>query len=376
MAEFIPGLKLSELFYNEAVKPILNANFPELKYASALIGFGSDTLGFDNAISRDHCWGPRLLLFLSENEYDGLAKSIDTVLRRQLPRTFYNYATGFRQGDGGGVVVMEDAKEAGTEQSGEKQEVDHYIWLTSLKRFFEDYAGFNPYQEIELLSWLIVPQQILRSLTAGKVFHDDLGGLTVLRQKLAYYPHDIWLLLLAAQWTRIGQEEHLMGRAGDSGDELGSIVLASRLVRDVMNLCFLLERQYAPYNKWFGTAFSQLKCAEYLDPLLKKAIQSSGWTEREKYLSQAYEYVAQMHNALGITRPLETTVSSFYDRPYKVIHAETFANETAAAIQDEAVKQLIISGTKGTIGGIDQWADSTDILSNAKIYNRLRCFYQ
>jgi hypothetical protein len=46
-----------------------------------------------------------------------------------------------------------------------------------------------------------------------------------------------------------------MPRAGFVGDELGSALIGSRLVRDIMNLCFLLEKQYAPYPKWFGTAF-------------------------------------------------------------------------------------------------------------------------
>ena len=33
---------------------------------------------------------------------------------------------------------------------------------------------------------------------------------------------------------------------------------AALLVRDVMRLAFLIERQYAPYAKWFGTGFARL----------------------------------------------------------------------------------------------------------------------
>jgi hypothetical protein len=36
------------------------------------------------------------------------------------------------------------------------------------------------------------------------------------------------------RWNRIGQEEHLMGRA-DRGDEIGSAIIAARLVRDLMS---------------------------------------------------------------------------------------------------------------------------------------------
>ena len=44
---FIKGLELSELFYEQAVKPILAKSFPDLTYSAALIGRGSEVLGFD-----------------------------------------------------------------------------------------------------------------------------------------------------------------------------------------------------------------------------------------------------------------------------------------------------------------------------------------
>jgi len=41
---FIPGLELCEGFYREAVEPIIRVHFGYLKYASALIGSGSEVL--------------------------------------------------------------------------------------------------------------------------------------------------------------------------------------------------------------------------------------------------------------------------------------------------------------------------------------------
>ncbi|MCC7530429.1 MAG: hypothetical protein IT342_18030 [Candidatus Melainabacteria bacterium] len=66
--EFIPGLQLCEAFYREAVEPVLRKNFADLKYAAALIGSGSEVLGFDTEMSSDHHWGPRLLLFLKPDD--------------------------------------------------------------------------------------------------------------------------------------------------------------------------------------------------------------------------------------------------------------------------------------------------------------------
>ena len=46
MPEFIKGLELSGLFFEEAVRPVLEAEFPRLRYAAALWGIVSRTLSF------------------------------------------------------------------------------------------------------------------------------------------------------------------------------------------------------------------------------------------------------------------------------------------------------------------------------------------
>ena len=70
MAEFIPGLQLSEIFYQEAVKPLLESDFPYVVYSAALIGSGSEVLGYDTAQSMDHHWGPKLQLFVKDWSLD------------------------------------------------------------------------------------------------------------------------------------------------------------------------------------------------------------------------------------------------------------------------------------------------------------------
>ena len=69
MQNFIPGLKLSELFYAEAAKPILDTFFPKVSYSAALLGWGSEVLGYDDIQSSDHHWGPRFLLFVSAEDH-------------------------------------------------------------------------------------------------------------------------------------------------------------------------------------------------------------------------------------------------------------------------------------------------------------------
>src|SRR5918993_359590 len=99
MPNFIPGLELSGLFFSEAVKPILDADFPGLRYSAALIHTGSEVLGFDTEMSADHGWGPRVDLFLAEEDHAALGESIDHALRRKLPHAFRGYPTSFTPPD-------------------------------------------------------------------------------------------------------------------------------------------------------------------------------------------------------------------------------------------------------------------------------------
>ena len=162
-----------------------------------------------------------------------------------------------------------------------------------------------------------------------------------------------------------------MGRCGDVGDELGSQLVAARLVRDLMRLAFLLERRYAPYSKWLGTAFSRLACGPTLTPILHRVLNSHPWSARQEPLCEAYVMLAEMHNALGITARVEPTITDYFNRPYKVLFADRFVEATRTAIRDDRLNAL-----PADIGGADQWADSTDINSSPARLQKLRVLYE
>ncbi len=360
-AEFIPGLKLNEMFYNDVVQPILDEHFPKLAHSAGLLGkWGSDVLGFDTPQSTDHGWGPRVILFLGETEYPQLKDRIIATLSDKLPYQFHGYSTHFVTASDGAPVMKRITK----------GKIDHKVEVTTIRRFFDRHLKIDPFGEITATDWLTFSEQTLLEITAGKVFHDGLNELCSLRTKFSYYPEDLWRYLLAAQWRRIEQEEPFVGRCGDVGDELGSKIIAARLVRDLMRLCFLMEKVYAPYPKWFGTAFAKLRCAKVLGPLLESVLGTSTWKEREQHLSQAYEVVAQMHNTLSITPSLEPKVRPFHNRPYLIINGDRFAQAIRATIEDEDVL-----GLPEHIGSVDQFSDSTDILSYPKHRVQLKVLY-
>jgi hypothetical protein len=143
--------------------------------------------------------------------------------------------------------------------------------LTTVGEWCTLALGFDPRGTISDADWLGTPSQLLAEATAGAVFEDMTGELTLARERLRWYPDDVWLYLLGCQWRRIDQEEPFVGRTGEVGDDLGSAVITARLVRDLMRLCFLIERRYAPYAKWLGTAFARLHCGPTLIPMLREA---------------------------------------------------------------------------------------------------------
>jgi hypothetical protein len=348
LPDFISGRLLSERFFTRAVAPILARHFPDMRCAAGRLGTGSEILGFDTPQSRDHDWGPQVTLFVDEVQFStNLQVHIRDIMANELPFEIDGYPTHFAtpEVDGGRLTATD------------RRPISHKVRATTARSFFLDYLGIDPLltRDLTPTEWLAIPEQHLRTVTRGPVFHDDLGELERARARLAWYPRDVWVYLLAAQWRRIEQEEAFVGRCGDVGDELGSRVVAARLVREVMHLCFLMERQYAPYSKWFGSAFAQLACAPQLQPILSKVLGATTWREREAQLAAAYTLVATMHNALQLTEPLPAEVSSFHNRPYQVIHADRFWKALTARITDAEVRRL-----PRAVGSTSQWLDSTD----------------
>lgn len=346
---FVKGLELCQTFFAEAVRPLLNHHFPALRYAAGRLGGGSDVLGFDTPQSRDHDWGPRLTLFLSEEDLASQAPTIDQMLRQELPLTVLGYPTNYGRHPDGTTNL----------EFTHQHPVNHLVELTTAARFFKVYLALDIQRPMQPIDWLLLPAQKLATVRYGRLFHDEVGEVTAVREQLHFYPHDIWLYVLAGQWNRLAQEEPFVGRTGDVGDDLGSRLIAARQIQNLMRLAFLLEKAYAPYIKWFGTAFAQLPCAVDLLPLFDQVWQATDWSQREQALNQAYLYLARWHNELKLTEFLPEEEGWFYERPYRIIHTDRYANALYDQIQDPQVRAL----PRG-LGSLDQLCDSTDILSN------------
>jgi hypothetical protein len=357
-AGFIPGLELARLFYAEQVRPILDESFPGLPHSAARIGAGSEVLGFDSVRSTDHDWGPQVQLFLADADGSAeTAAAISEVLSDRLPTEFRGYPTVFAA------------------SGAEDESPTHWVEVAGIRAWLTEHLGFDPLGGVRLLDWLATPTQLLAEVTGGAIFHDGLpgpaggagpagpagraghagGGLAAVRAALSWYPHDVWLYVLACQWQRIDQEEPFPGRCAEAGDELGSALVTARLVRDLVRLVLLMQRCYPPYSKWLGSALGRTPAAATMRPLLTGALAARSWPDREGFLSAGYEAAARLHNELRLTPHVDPSVRpSFYERPYRVLGAGRFVRALRDAITDEQIRPLPMSGA------IDQFVDSTD----------------
>lgn len=361
MTTFIPGLELSQYFFSELIQPLMMQAFPGLRYSAARLDYGSDVLGFDTPMSMDHGWGPKMTLFLTEADFDHYHDILNDYFAYHLPFECHGFPTHFG----------EPLADGGVMSHKETHPIHHGIIITTPKKFILEYLGVDIHKSLTPAIWLTIPQQRLRSLQAGRLFYDGLEKLSYLRKQFQWYPHDLWLYLMASQWQRISQDEPFVGRTGSVGDQIGVRLIAARVIHNLMSLGFLMEMQYAPYHKWFGSAFQQLRIAPELTPVINDVLNSTKWQNIETHLLKAYMIMAKAHNSLGITPANKATISPFYSRPFLVPNSSRFVKALMSQIKEPSVQEL-----PRHLGSLDQIVDNTDLKENLSHCQLLRILYK
>jgi hypothetical protein len=345
------GIELARAYWADVARPILDRKLPDVPRAAGRLGTGSDVLGLDDETSRDHDWGLRLTLLVPADRVD----EVDRVLTASLPASFRGTPTAF--------PFTSDMT------------VRHRVEIAAPAQFVRsrtglDLAGGENRDEgrgeisaPRIADWLSLTGQSVLEVTAGPVFEDTSGEITALRDQLAWYPHDVWLHVLAADWTRLAQELPFVGRTGQRGDDLGSRLIAARLVTALVRLGFLLERRWPPYPKWAGTLFTRLPVAPSAGGPLAGALAAATWQEREAALHAACEVLHERQRAVGLPALDGPACEPFYDRPFTGLR--DVAGVLRAAVTDPEVRALAHRG------GVEQWVDDVGTLTDPGARRRL-----
>ena len=114
---------------------------------------------------------------------------------------------------------------------------------------------------------------------------------------------------------------------------------------------------YAPYSKWFGTAFNKLNIYESIKTKINAALQANDLTERENNLVEAQALVADLHNASGLTDKVDYSIESYFGRDIKVIFADKFVDATVEKLKGTVFENIPLIGTMSQFDGLSDFAD-------------------
>jgi Domain of unknown function (DUF4037) len=327
----LSGAALSRRYYDEVVGPAVAARWPGLPHAAGRLASGSEVLGFDDDMSRDHDFGLRVNLLVPPD----MTRRIDAYLAAVLPEAFDGYPLRF--------ATTWDPQ------------VRHRVQVDDVPAFVASRTGIGATDTLTVSDWLSLTGQAVLEVTAGPVFVDTAGDLTSARRRLAWYPDDVWVYVVATDWARMAQELPFVGRTADRGDDLGSRVIASRLVGVAMHLAHLLERRWPPYAKWIATSLTTLPAAGAAATPLLRAVDAQDWRTREQRLVEALRILCRLQRDVGLPA-VDDPIEPFWDRPYLSIRDEVVSG-LENSITDPAVRAL----PRG-VGSAEQWSDNVDVL--------------
>ncbi|WP_339253034.1 DUF4037 domain-containing protein [Paenibacillus sp. FSL P2-0136] len=313
------GLDLSEEFYWEIVRPLIARRFPQLmeKHAAGLIGYGSDVLGHDDDLSRDHEWGARCYIWLQDSDYDQYAVTLDQALDEEVPALFQGYPARFSVDESHKVLIPSNG-------SGNL----HHIAITCVSRHMRIQLGLHSVQP-SLHEWLMLPEQKLLEWTRGRIFTDPIGKITEVRKTLAYLPDDIWRYKLKYAWSSFCHL-YVVKLAELRGETLSARLLLNRMVEQAVQLVFLYNRRYRPGTyKWLSRKLAQIS------PVINEHIKQLEAMLMEPSIARAVEQLegllrklAYQHNGLKITEFIELQPAPFYARGRPVYSAKSDITRT------------------------------------------------
>ncbi|MBQ9543717.1 MAG: DUF4037 domain-containing protein [Clostridia bacterium] len=259
------GLELSREYYLKFGKPMLEERFPDIisLCAIGLVGAGSECLGYDDEVSRDHDFEPGFSIFLpGEDEVD----------RRRAFELERAYAA--LPGEFGGVKRQKIAPVGGNRHG-----------VIRLGEFLEEKIGCPDGKPNEK-SWLSLPDQALIEVTGGELFSDPSGNFSRIREELSFFPEDVFLKKLAGHLLLMAQSgQYNYSRCLSHGEPAAAQLAVAEFSKSAASAVFLLNGKYQPYYKWTFRALRELPVLPFTADLLEYLLTTPNDenTAEEKY---------------------------------------------------------------------------------------------
>lgn len=332
MAQFIQGRSLSNQFYLEVIRPLLG----DIPHDACLVGEGSDVLGYDQPISMDHDWGPRLTLFVTDEKE---AAVIRKDIIANLPESFRGFPTC-------------------------KDKNASNIMVTTVSKWLRDNLSIDDIDALKASDWFSFPQQHLLQFTGGASFSNSLGHYEHAKTILSWYPNDVWRWMMASQWYFIWGTERLIFRTPEAGDSIGSQLNVHKLIRLIVEMSFLQHKQYKPYDKWIGSAFKRLDAGLSFEKMILETVSCQNVKRQIDLLQNMLFQLGNTHNTLFLTRFVEPKTVNYEVgvnnavRPYLIFNSSEYKDACVESIQNPSLKELVY------VGAIDQMTNVSDAMIN------------
>ena len=224
------GLELAEEYYKEYGEKMLKEQFPEVlgQLAVGLVGSGSECLGYDDEISRDHDFEPGFTIFIPGEAF------MDSKTAFRLERAYAKLPKEFK----------------GYERSLISPVGGNRHGVVRLNEFLKDRLG-NEYGELGMKEWLRVPEHSILEVINGKLFFDGSGTLSSIRENLADMPEDVRKKKIAGYLLMMGQAgQYNYARLVKRGEEAAAQLAVFEYVKATLHVIYSLNGKYMPYYKW------------------------------------------------------------------------------------------------------------------------------
>ena len=266
------GLELSRAYFEEYGRPMLEADFSDLLplLAVGLAGSGSECLGFDDGVSRDHDFEPGFCMFIPSE--DVLSRQDTFKLERayaKLPKEF-------------GGAQRQLLSPVGGARRGPIRTAE----------FFAEKVGPAD-GRLTTEQWLNTPDHALLEATNGEIWLDNLGEVTAIRERLAYYPEDVRRKKLAGQLLLMAQAgQYNYRRCVAHGETAAAQLAAFEFTRATTSAIFLLNGRYQPFYKWAFRALRALPTLSIEAELLEWLITTGNEPDQAEEKANVIEAIA------------------------------------------------------------------------------------
>lgn len=249
MSSEVKGLEIARDFFFSWGRPFLAEHYPDLagRVAAGRI-LGSDVLGGDDEISRDHDWGPQFDLFLPAEDYVALGEELSRAMNAAAPNPW------------------KGCRLAGFENKS--------VRLESVPGWFQKYLNLaRPPQSAA--DWPPANYEtFLYFVRHGEIWVDGTGELSRWRSALHEYPEEVLRTRLAEECFRVWHhgEYNFVQRMARRRDPLAIAMCIGEFVSGVMRIVLLMSGDFTPYWKWLAFEFRKRPEAEPYLRLLEELI--------------------------------------------------------------------------------------------------------